>query len=359
MTQATASIPVFTIGIDLGDKKSHFCVLDQEGTKVQEGTVPTREPALQKLCSGFPGARVAFETSTHSAWVERALRSVTAETIVANPRQMAVPASKKRRKNDRIDAEHLARLARVDPKLLCPIQHRSYRDQATLSVIRMREVAVGVRTQLINSVRGTLKSLGCRLGACDANRFHKTAREALPPALLEIVEPMLTLIEASTNHIKSRDKAVDDLAAQHNAVPVLTQIKGVGNLTAMTFILTLQSHERFRRSRRVGAYLGLVPHQFQSGDSDPEFPISKAGDRLLRRLLVTSAHYILGPLNKQDSDLRRFGLAMAGTRNKTAKKRAVVAVARRLAVLLLSLWRSREVYEPLRHTDRRAALATV
>lgn len=359
MTQATRSVPVFTIGIDLGDKKSHFCVLDQEGNKVREGEVPTKAPALRQLCSQFPGARVAFETSTHSAWVERALRGVAAETIVANPRQMAVPVAKNRRKNDRIDAEHLARLARADPKLLCPIQHRSFREHTTLSVIRMREVAVNVRTQLINSVRGTLKSLGFRVAKCDANTFHKAAREGLPPELLEAVEPMLTLIEASTNHIKRRDKTVDQLAAGHKAVPVLTQIKGVGNLTAMAFILTLQSHQRFRRSRRVGSYLGLVPRQFQSGDSDPQLPITKAGDRLLRRLLVTAAHYILGPLNKEDSDLRRFGLAMAGTGNKTAKKRAVVAVARRLAVLLVSLWRSREVYEPLRHTQRRAALVTV
>ena len=359
MTQASASSPVFTIGIDLGDKKSHYCVLDASGTKVDEGHVATKEPPLRELCTRFPQARVAFETSTHSAWVQRSLVGVTAETIVANPRQMAMPASRKRRKNDRIDAEYLARLARVDTKLLCPIQHRSFQDQAILSVIRMREVAVHSRTKLINSVRGTVKSLGFRLQQCDTNTFHKSARKQLSPLLLQIVEPMLTLIEAATKHIKQQDKLIDELAKRNKAAPVLTQINGVGNLTALTFLLTLQSHQRFRRSRRVGSYLGLVPHQFQSGESDPQLSISKAGDRLLRSLLVTAAHYIIGPLNKQDSDLRRFGLAMAGVGNKTAKKRAVVAVARRLAVLLLSLWRSGEVYEPLRHTHRRAALTTV
>jgi transposase len=358
MTQATASLPVFTIGIDLGDKKSHYLVLDQRGATLDEDSVPTKASPLQALCSRYPGARVVFEASTHSAWVSRALRGVAGEIFVANPRQIPVPPGKQRRKNDRIDAEHLARLARVDPKLLQPIEHRSLRDQMILSIIRMREVAVNVRTQLINSVRGTIKAQGLRLPQCDTNRFHKAAREVLPPEVLEIVEPMLTLIEAATNHIKGRDKAIDELAARHNAVPVLTQVKGVGNLTALTYILTLQSHDRFRRSRRVGSYLGLVPRQFQSGERDPQLPITKAGDRLLRRLLVTSAHYILGPLNKQDSDLRRFGLAMAGTGDKIAKKRAIVAVARRLSVLLLALWRGREVYEPLRHAHRRE-LATV
>ena len=127
---------------------------------------------------------------------------------------------------------------------------------------------------------------------------------------------------------------------------LLQQVPGVGALTSLTFVLTLEDPDRFETSRAVGAYLGLVPAQERSGERDPQKRISKEGDEMLRRLLVSSAHYILGPFGP-DSDLRRHGEKIAGRGGKNAKKRAVVAVARKLSVLLHRLWITGEAYEPL------------
>ena len=132
----------------------------------------------------------------------------------------------------------------------------------------------------------------------------------------------------------------------------MRQVEGIGPLTALTFVLTLEDPYRFEKSRSVGAYLGLVPATDQSGDRDPQKRISKEGDEMLRKLLVGSAHYILGPFGS-DSDLRRHGEKIASRGGKNAKKRAAVAVARKLSVLLHSLWVSGEVYDPLHNAHRR------
>jgi transposase len=136
----------------------------------------------------------------------------------------------------------------------------------------------------------------------------------------------------------------------------LCQVEGIGPLTALTFVLTLEDPYRFERSRSVGAYLGLVPATYRSGDRDPQKRISKEGDqmlrKMLRKLLVGSAHYVLGPFGS-DSDLRRHGEKIASRGAKNAKKRAAVAVARKLSVLLHRLWVGGEVYEPLYNAHRR------
>jgi transposase len=140
----------------------------------------------------------------------------------------------------------------------------------------------------------------------------------------------------------------------HPEVALLRQVKGVGPLISLTFVLTLDDPQRFRRSRDVGCFLGLRPGRRNSGRSEPQLHISKEGDRYLRTLLVQGAHYILGPLG-EDSDLRRWGLKLAQRGGKNAKKRAVVALARKLAVLLHKLWVSGEVYEPLRNNRKLVA----
>jgi transposase len=295
--------------------------------------------------------RIAIEAGTHSPWVSRVLEECGHEVLVANPRKLRLLYANKR-KTDEIDAENLARLARLDRKLLYPLKHRGEDSQAHLAIIRSRQALVGCRTQLINHVRGAVKSFGARLPRCSAVSFHKKAAAHIPEALSPALGPILETIGSLTERIREYEHQLETICQEHYPeTKLLRQVEGVGVLTALTFVLTLEDPYRFEKSRAVGAYLGLVPARDQSGDRDPQRRISKEGDEMLRRLLVSSAHYILGPFG-QDSDLRRHGLRIAERGGRRAKKRAVVAVARKLSVLLHSLWISAEVYEPLRNTHR-------
>ena len=187
---------------------------------------------------------------------------------------------------------------------------------------------------------------------CSARSFHNSASGHIPKALWPALGPILEQIGSLTERIRDYERELEEISKEHYPeTDLLRQIEGIGMLTALTFVLTLEDPYRFEKSRSVGAYLGLVPATEKSGDRDPQKRISKEGDEMLRKLLVGSAHYILGPFGK-DSDLRRHGEKIASRGAKNAKKRAVVAVARKLAVLLHSLWMSAEVYEPLRNTHR-------
>jgi transposase len=278
--------------------------------------------------------------------VSRKLEECGHKVLVANPRKTRLIYGQGR-KTDKLDAEKLARLARVDPKLLSPLEHRGEASQAHLALIRSREVVVRSRAQLINHVRGTVKSFGARLPKCSTASFHKKVAACIPEELQPALEPLLETIASLSTRIRHYDRELEQLAQEHYPqTKLLRQVQGVGTLTALTFVLTLEDPGRFEESRSVGAYLGLIPSKDQSGERDPQKRISREGDEMLRRLLVGSAHYILGPFG-EDSDLRRQGLKIAGGAAKNARKRAVVAVARKLSVLLHHLWISGEVYEPL------------
>ena len=236
---------------------------------------------------------------------------------------------------------------------LYPLKHRGEASQAHLALIRSRQALVECRTQLVNHVRGAVKSFGARLPKCPARSFHKRAAEHIPEALLPALEPILEQIGSLTERIRQYDRKLETISKEHYPeTQLLRQVEGIGPLTALTFVLTLEDPYRFEKSRSVGAYLGLVPATDQSGERDPQKRISKEGDQMLRKLLVGSAHYILGPFGS-DSDLRRHGQKIASRGGKNSKKRAVVAVARKLSVLLHRLWVSGEVYDPLYNANRR------
>jgi transposase len=343
-TRARASAGV-TIGIDVSDMYSSLCFLDGEGEVTEEGRVRTTAPALEQRFGALSACRVVFEVGTHSPWMSRLLAGLGHEVIVANPRRVRL-ISENDRKQDRTDAELLARLGRVDPGLLRPIQHRGPEAQHDLALLRSRDTLVRARTNLINHVRGAVKATGSRLPACSAASFHRKAEAHLPVDLRTILLPIISMAGELTARIQEYDGQVERSAERYPAERLLRQVQGVGPLTALAFLLVIEDPERFRKSREVGPYLGLVPRQSQSGERAPQLPITKAGDPLLRRLLVQSAHYILGPFGP-DSELRRWGLRLAGAGSSRSKKRAVVAVARKLAVLLHRLWVTGEVYEPL------------
>jgi transposase len=349
--------PPTTAGLDLGDKYSYLCLLDQHsGEVIEEGRLRTTPEALKRRFASERPMRIAIEAGTHSPWVSRLLEECGHEALVANARKLRLIYSNKR-KTDEVDAENLARLARVDPKLLYPLKHRGEESQAHMAIVRSREALVSARTQLVNHVRGAVKSFGARLPKCPAVSFHNKAPEHIPEALLPALGPILETIGSLTRRIRQYDRRLEAIAEEHYPeTELLRQVEGVGPLTALTFVLTVEDPYRFDKSRSVGAYLGLVPARDQSGDRDPQRRISKEGDEMLRKLLVSGAHYVLGPFGS-DSDLRRHGEKIAARGGKNAKKRAVVAVARKLSVLLHSLWISGEVYEPLRNTHRSGAQA--
>jgi transposase len=348
------SEPKMTAGLDIGDKYSYLCLIDTEsGEVVEEGRLRTNPKAFRRRFASEQPMRIAIEAGTHSPWVSRLLEECGHEVLVANARKLRLIYANKR-KTDEMDAENLARLARVDPKLLYPLKHRGQECQTHMAIVRSREALVGTRTQLVNHVRGTVKSFGGRLPKCPARSFHKRASEHIPEALLAALGPILEQIGSLTERIRQYDRQLEAISKEHYPeTDLLRRVEGIGPLTALTFVLTLEDPHRFEKSRSVGAYLGLVPATDRSGDSDPQKRISKEGDQMLRKLLVSSAHYLLGPFGS-DSDLRRHGEKIASRGGKNSKKRAAVAVARKLSVLLHRLWVTGEIYDPLYNTRRRA-----
>jgi transposase len=337
-----------TIGIDVGDRSSSLCVLNAAGQVVEEGSVASTQAALRARFARQPRIRIAMEAGTHSAWMKRLLEALGHEVIVANARQLRL-ISHSSRKDDRADAETLARLARADVELLRPIRHRGQQAQEDLTRIRVRAALVEARTGLVNAARGLVKVFGHRLPSCDADQMKVQLLAGLPESLREVLRPLLEQVEALTARIQASHKELEQLAREcYPETKLLRQVSGVGPLIALTYVLTIEDPWRFARSRDVGCYVGLRPRRSQSGESQPQLRITKEGDRYLRAMLVQGAHYILG-WRGPDSDLRRWGRQLAARGGKNARKRAVVAVARKLAVLLHKLWTTGEVYEPLRN----------
>lgn len=345
-----------TIGLDLGDRSSRYCLLDEQGEVIEEGSLPTTRKGLDRVFGSAGRCRLAMEVGTHSPWVSRYLARLGYEVIVANARRVRL-ISESSRKDDKLDAKTLARLARIDPELLSPIRHRGEQAQADLMMIRARAVLVQTRTALINAARGLTKSYGERLPSCATYQMGTDQAELLSPAIRAALEPLLAEVETVTERIREYDKQLEQLCqTRYPETKLLKQVHGVGTLIALAFVLTIEDPHRFRKSRAVGCYVGLRPKRRQSGQSRPQLGISKEGDVYLRTLLVQGAHHVLGPFGK-DSDLRRWGLKLAAQGGKNAKKRAVVAVARKLAVLLHKLWVSGETYEPLRLANRAQIVA--
>lgn len=356
MSEDTRVVGQMAIGVDLGDKYSQVCVLDEAGAVVEEARIATTQRAFERYFARREPSRVAIEAGTHSPWVSRLLGQLGHTCIVANPRKLRL-IYENDSKNDRVDAEYLARLTRVDPKLLSPIHHRSAGAQVDLQALRARDALVRARTLLVNTVRGSVKPFGHRLPKCSAEAFPSKVAPHIPKELWPALSPLLDTIGEMTAKIRRFDKQLEAKAKEsYPATEVLMQPSGVGPITALAFLLTIEDPKRFKKSRAVGSFVGLRPKRSESGESDPQLRITKAGNSFLRRLLVQAAQYILGPF-APDSDLRRWGRTLAQRGGKNAKKRAVVAVARKLAVLLHRLWLTSEVYDPLRNTKKKMVAA--
>jgi transposase len=236
---------------------------------VEEGRLRTTPEALRRRFDSEQPLRIAIEAGTHSPWISRLLEECAHEVLVANPRKTRLIYGGKR-KTDKLDAHKLARLARLDPKLLYPLNHRGEDSQAHLAIIRSRQALVSARTQLVNHVRGAVKSFGARLPKCPSVSFHKKAAEHIPQALWPALGPLVETISSLTERIRDYDRQLETISnEQYPETELLRQVEGVGILTALrSFVLTLEDPSRFARSRTVGAYLGLVPATDQSGDRE-------------------------------------------------------------------------------------------
>lgn len=347
MRKNTRKATIAAMGIDVGDKKSRLCVLDEGGAVVEEAAIPTTPAAFERRFRGAPPTRIAIEAGGHSPWLSRLLEDAGHDVIVANPRKLRL-IYENESKDDRVDAEYLARVARLDPKLLAPIEHRGKEAQADRELLKARDAMVRTRTLLVNHVRGAVKSLGGRIPKCSAESFAEAATEHVPSELREAIRPILAAIAWHTKAIRAYDKKVERVAtSRYPETGRLRQVSGVGPITALAYVVTIADPRRFRKSRSVGAYLGLRPRKNESGDSKPQLRITKTGDGFLRRLLVQAAHRALGPFGA-DSDIRRWGLALAERGGKNAKKRAIIAVARKMAVVMHKIWVSGQNYVPFR-----------
>ncbi len=341
---------ITVIGVDLGDKSHCWCGLDHDSSVVGRGKLSNTRKDLGNFFQPLPECRVIMEAGTHSPWISEFVTELGHEVIVANPRRTRAIWDNVR-KSDANDAEMLARLGQADIILLSPIKHRSSACRADLALIRSREVLVRQRSSLISHMRGQLKSFGYRLPTCTTPAFVKRAEALIPEPLRPGLKPVLKIIDELTEQIRYFDHQVKRLGRErYPEAMLLGSVIGVGALTSLAYVLTIERVDKFDSGRSVAAYLGLVPRRDQSGQVDKKLPISKSGDELLRRLLVNCATYIMGPFAR-DSALRSWGLDLAKRGGGRGKRWATVAVARKLAVIMYALWRDKRLYQPYPHQD--------
>ena len=334
-----------TIGMDLGDKNHIAVVFDEKGNELEVAKVVNTKTGISKYFKSYQGATVAVEAGTHSPWISRLLEQIGCRVYVGNPRKLRFIWDSTDKSDER-DARMLGMVCRLEPRLLWPVHHRGSQAQAHLAMIKSRDKLVKCRCQLINHARGVVKSNGERLASCSTDSFVKRCAQDVPADLWLSLESVFTIIDQVSEQIRCLDRLIEQLCReQYPETKRLQQVPGVGPVTALSYVLIIEDANRFKASRQLGAYLGLTPRRDQSGKVDKQLGISKAGNKYLRRLLVSSARYILGTFGP-DSQLRNHGMRIAARGGKNAKKRAAVAVARKLAVLLHRLWISDQVYDP-------------
>lgn len=344
---------VAVVGLDLGDRWIYFCGLNDQGQEVESGRIPTSLSSLAKSFGSQAPARMVLEAGPQANWIARELARWGHDVVVANPRQVSL-ISKSSRKSDRVDAAALARLGWADPRLLHPVVLRGEVSARLRDLVHARSQVVRMRTGIVNHLRGVMKKEGVAIERGTSGAWATRCRAKLPQDRQAIAGPLFQLVETLGEVIRGYDQQIEREAAQEPTTALLRQVHGVGPITALTYVATIDDPHRFARSRQVGSYVGLAPRSDRSGERAKECGITHCGDATLRWLLVQSAQYILGP-HGQDCDLRRQGLALVARGGPTAKRRAVTAVARKLAVMLHRLWVSGQPYEPFYREARKAA----
>jgi len=348
MRHSTELFPDVTVGMDLSDRSAKAVVLNADGVEIDRLSLNLTRKDLESFFKRLPPGRVVFETGTQSPWISWLVKEIGHEAVVANTRT----SSKSFKKTDELDAEGLARKGRSSPEDLHPIEHRSREVFLHRAVLTIRDGFVRARTLMVNLARNQPKPFGYRLPSSSTRAFKESLLGDLPQEIALLLKPVFEMVSVLNELIARCDKTIEKLCEKkYPDTQKVRQVNGVGPITALAFVLAIEDPKRFKKSRDVGAYFGLAPRVQQSGEWDPQLGISKAGNRVVRRLLVGSAHYIMGKFG-EDCYLQRFGRALARRGGKSAKKRAAGAVARKLAVLLHRLWVSGDPYDPMRNTPK-------
>ena len=328
-------------GIDLHQKSSQVTVVDDEGALLERASIPTTRASLERWFGPRPPMRILVEASGSSPWVVRLLRELGHEVGVVDPRRIRLVAESTL-KTDRIDADTLAELARLKLRLRTLVWQRGEATQRQRGHLRVRRALVEARAGFIVTVRGLVRSFGGRIVSCRSERFaDRCEATQLPAGMGEVVAPLLAAIRELNARIAAMDHVVEEVGAGHDAVASLQAIPGVGPVVALSYVLSLEDPARFRRSRDVPGYLGLRPRLRASSDTMHRGRITKQGDPDLRRLLVQAAHAHLR--STQDTALKCWAESLIP---RVGRRKAVVALARKLAVLMHRLWVTGEVYQP-------------
>lgn len=332
------------VGFDVSEKTIEtFAVCGNESSK-GSCKIENSKKSIEKFLLMFKNPAqvcIVMETGTHSLWMSEFIGAHGFEVIVAHARDLALIYGSDK-KNDSLDAEKLARLAQADRKLLHPIKHMTMERQIDLTIVKARDLVVRQRTQIINTIRGLLRSAGHKLIEVEySSETIKKCCNSLPEEMKPAIAPLLQQISYLDLAIKEYNLQLKKLCKKYPATEIIQQIPGVGPVTAVAFVLIVGDPNRFENSARLCAYLGVVPKQDQSGDTDKQLGITKKGNKTMRRLLVQAAHYILGAFGK-NCDLRAYGMRIQSRGGKAAKKKSYIAVARKLVTVMLALWQHPE-----------------
>ena len=332
-----------TIGMDVSDRTTKVCVMAKQGINpkiVMETTIPTSKDGLAKfLATQDKSSPVVFETGMHCRWMNEVAEGIGFKVYIANPCRLRMITESKA-KNDVNDARMLARIALSDPGLLHPVRLRGKEHQKMLNLHEMRNLLVKHRTGIIVQLRAVAKSMGFRIERSSTAHFHAIDTRAWPKEFRDIAWPMLKNLEQLAVTIKTYEKQIRELAQTPTfkaQVERLMEIRYVGLYVATGFVaVTGGDMDKFEKSRDVGPWLGLVPKQDQSGDIDRQCHITKTGSPFMRRLLVESAQMIVRD-SATDTDLKVKGMRFCRRGAKIAKRKAIAAVARSLAVLMVAM----------------------
>lgn len=331
------------IGVDVSDRESKICVMNRDcgmNSVIIETTCATTKEGFGECFDKFDRSwPVVFETGTHCRWMKQHFESLGFSTVVANPAEVKLIVDSNA-KSDKSDARKLARLALAGFDLLKPVKLRDEIYQRMLRYHESRLLLIECRNSMICQVRCYAKSCGFRIPECAAEKFHETDKSLWPTEFEQMIWPTMDAIKTLNQKIAAFNVMIKELAEQpafKKQVDRAREVHGVGLIGATVLIAAIGGDvDRFEHARDIGPYIGMVPKKSQSGDSDPQLGMTKAGNELVRKVLVECANVVMKS-NARDTDLKLKGLRISSRGGKIARKKAKIAVARGIAVQIVAL----------------------